>query len=106
MISLLLDTHTFLWFVWDSPLLSPSARALIEESENRINVSIVSAWETAIKVSTGKLMLTQSVERFFEEQAARNRFNLLPIELRHAARSPHFPSIIETRSTACSSPRV
>ena len=25
----LLDTHTFLWFVWDDPLLSATARDLI-----------------------------------------------------------------------------
>ena len=26
---LLLDTHTFLWFVWDDPQLSGPARSLI-----------------------------------------------------------------------------
>jgi PIN domain nuclease of toxin-antitoxin system len=28
---LLLDTHTFLWFVWGDPRLSIAARSLIED---------------------------------------------------------------------------
>lgn len=49
MTSLLLDTHTFLWFVWDDARLSPSAKAVIEDAQNRKLVSIASCWEIAIK---------------------------------------------------------
>ena len=31
---LLLDTHILLWLVTDSPLLSPKARAMIEDVNN------------------------------------------------------------------------
>jgi PIN domain nuclease of toxin-antitoxin system len=33
-VTLLLDSHAFPWFVWDDPILSPSAKALIEDPGN------------------------------------------------------------------------
>jgi PIN domain nuclease of toxin-antitoxin system len=33
MTSLLLDTHTMLWFFWDDPQLSTRAKAIIEDAE-------------------------------------------------------------------------
>ncbi len=50
---LLLDTHTFIWFVTDSPRLSPSAKALIEDELNEKLLSTASIWEMAIKHSHG-----------------------------------------------------
>lgn len=88
---LLLDTHIFLWFVYGDAQLSARARALIEDTLNTCFLSIASIWETAIKVGTGKLTLTQPVEVFFAEQAQRNSIGLLPIELAHAARVATLP---------------
>jgi PIN domain nuclease of toxin-antitoxin system len=56
MTSLLLDTHSMLWFFWDDPQLSASAKTLIEKSGNRKLVSIATRWEIAIKVGLGKLV--------------------------------------------------
>lgn len=53
----LLDTHAFLWAVADSPRLSQRAREAIEDSGNELFLSIASLWETAIKLSLGKLKL-------------------------------------------------
>jgi PIN domain nuclease of toxin-antitoxin system len=44
----LLDTHVLLWFLRDDPLLSTTAKAVIEDSQNRKLVSIASCWEIAI----------------------------------------------------------
>ncbi len=57
--NVLLDTHTFLWFIDGNPKLSPNARELIEDVANLSHVSIASLWEIAIKVSLGKLHLGQ-----------------------------------------------
>ena len=38
--TLLLDTHTVLWFWWDDPRLSDAAKALICDPANRKLVSI------------------------------------------------------------------
>ena len=40
--TLLLDTHAFLWFVWADPLLSATAKAAIEDPANRKLLSVAS----------------------------------------------------------------
>ena len=80
---LLLDTHTFLWFIMGSPKLSSHARALIEEVSNDKFLSIASVWETAIKVSLVKLSLAGSFDIIFPEQLKVNGIDLLSIELKH-----------------------
>lgn len=52
---LLLDTHMLLWWLADDSRLKPKARALIENPENTVFVSVVSLWEIAVKVRIGKL---------------------------------------------------
>src|SRR5438132_5840761 len=81
---LLLDTHTFLWFVEDSPRLSTNARRLLE-SEVDLLISLGSLWEMAIKVSIGKLTLTQSFELFIPDQLVKNEIELLPLTVEHLA---------------------
>ena len=81
---LLLDTHAFLWWIFDDPRLSPSARTLIADPPAEILFSVVSAWEIAIKSRTGRLDLPVDVPAFIHDQVRRNRFTVLPIELRHA----------------------
>jgi PIN domain nuclease of toxin-antitoxin system len=46
---LLLDTHTFLWFIGGSPNLGATARMLIEDASNQSLLSVASLWEMAIK---------------------------------------------------------
>lgn len=53
--NVLLDTHSFIWFIEDHPSLTPRARKLIEDVANDVFLSIASIWEMAIKVSLGKL---------------------------------------------------
>ena len=89
---LLLDTHIFLWFVLSPSQLSAAALAAIQNPQNRIFLSLVSAWEMSIKSGSGKLNLAQPIEPFVEDQARRNRFEILPITLPHIAaveRLPH-----------------
>jgi PIN domain nuclease of toxin-antitoxin system len=42
MTSLLLDSHAMLSFFWDDPRLSPDAKTLIEDADNRKLVSVAS----------------------------------------------------------------
>lgn len=88
---LLLDTHAFLWWVNDAPELSSKARSAIGKGQNECFLSIASCWEMAIKASLGKLVLSQSVERFIPEQLAANGFRLLEIDFRHAAKVETLP---------------
>ena len=61
----LLDTHTLLWFLRDSPQLSKKALEIIT-TENKVSVSIASLWEIAIKKSIGKLEFEHSIEKIAE----------------------------------------
>jgi PIN domain nuclease of toxin-antitoxin system len=79
----LLDTHTFLWFINDDASLSSTAKALIEDPENTIYLSIASIWEMAIKVSLGKLEMPSPFTDFIDEQLSKNTIILLNIKIAH-----------------------
>jgi len=82
---LLLDTHTLLWFIAGSASLSAASRSLIEDVSNEKFVSIVSIWETAIKVSIGKMTLSAPFDVLFPHQLQINGFDLLPIKVEHTS---------------------
>ena len=82
---LLLDTHTFLWFVENSPNLSTDALAHIKDASNEVYVSIASIWELAIKISTGKLQISQPLELFVPNQLSLNQMSALQITVDHTA---------------------
>ncbi len=83
--NLLLDTHTFLWFVVAgfSNFLPQTTRELLEDGTNELYLSVASVWETAIKVSIGKLKLPQPIFQIVDSQIQNNSINLLPITLAH-----------------------
>ncbi len=84
MSNLLLDSHAFLWFVWDDPHLSPTAKALIEDPTHHKFVSIATCWEIAIKAGLKKLELGEAAKTFLPRELSANRFVVLGIELAHA----------------------
>ncbi|MDM8521694.1 type II toxin-antitoxin system VapC family toxin [Anaerolineales bacterium HSG6] len=79
----LLDTHSFLWFVEGDTKLSVTARTLIEERTNQPLLSIASIWEMAIKISIGKLQLTQPIEQHIPYHMQTNDVTLLGIDIAH-----------------------
>jgi len=81
--TVLLDTHTFLWFIIGDRRLSSTARALIESDENQKLLSMASVWEMAIKSSLGKLQTVQPFEEIIPRQLRANRVGLLDIGLQH-----------------------
>ena len=79
----LLDTHAFLWWVWDAPELSAKARKCIANPDNECLLSLASVWEIAIKSSLGKLKIDRSLDQFIPEQLSANGFKPLEIGFRH-----------------------
>lgn len=80
---LLLDTHTFIWFVTDSPQISITAKTLIEEEYNQKLLSVASIWEMAIKYSLGKLSFELPFMSFITSQMQQNSMELLNIQVEH-----------------------
>ena len=83
----LLDTHILLWWLGDSASLSKTARALIGNGAQTIVVSAATAWEMAVKKAAGKLQTPDNLEWVLE----RNRFEMLPITIRHAIAAGGLP---------------
>ena len=79
---LLLDTHTFLWFIDDSPQLSQKGKTLLE-ADNALLLSIASLWEIAIKLSLGKLTVKMPTEMLMTQQLTRNDIDVLSITVAH-----------------------
>lgn len=80
----LLDTHTFLWFIDDSPQLSVNAKNLLEADVDLL-LSVASLWEIAIKVSIGKLALPDTYDKFIPQQVTLNSIEILTISMANLA---------------------
>ncbi len=80
---LLLDTHTFLWFINGSPEISKYSRDLIKNETNECFLSIVSLWEISIKESLGKLKLPMSITELATKEVRGNAIELLHITPEH-----------------------
>jgi PIN domain nuclease of toxin-antitoxin system len=89
----LLDTSAFLWWITaDGAAITPPARSVIEDPDNNVFLSVVSAWEIAIKAGQGRLVMAPP-EHAIPEFVERYRLDVLPVELRHALRVGALPPI-------------
>ena len=79
----ILDTHTFLWFIGGDPNLSHKALQEILDLNNQRFLSIASLWEIAIKTSLGKLKSHGTFENLVQTQILGNDIQLLPILASH-----------------------
>lgn len=86
----LLDTHTYIWFSNNHPLLSPKAKSLIESEKNYAYLSMASLWEMSIKMSLGKLSLNKSLSILYQELLL-SGIEILPITFDHVLYSSSLP---------------
>lgn len=83
---ILLDTHVFLWWAEENPRLGAAARDAIRTASEAW-ISMVTAWEIAIKYAIGKLNILPLSADLLDREG----FSLLPLTLDHAAESAHLP---------------
>ena len=83
---LLLDTHSFLWFIGGDKRLSDKAKAAIADLDNEAFLSTASLWEIVVKMNIGKLTLPQPFGELIPEQLLRNEIKVLRAELSHMVR--------------------
>lgn len=55
--NVLLDTHTFIWYIEGNLKLTENAKNAIELSDEKVYLSIISLWEIAIKTNKKQLSL-------------------------------------------------
>ena len=73
--TLLLDTHVLLWWLFGDPRLTPTMREAIVDPDSAIAVSAVTAWEIAIKAALGKLAVPDRLTQQLREEG----FDELPV---------------------------
>lgn len=82
-VRLLLDTHTFLWWLAGEDTLSAAARAAISDDSNHVFISAASTWEIATKHRIGKLPGVATIVSDLDRTIVDQGFVGLPISLRH-----------------------
>jgi PIN domain nuclease of toxin-antitoxin system len=63
--NVLLDTHTFIWYIEGNSKLTEKAREAIELSADKVYLSIISLWEIAIKTGKNQLILQNQFDDLF-----------------------------------------
>ena len=84
---LLLDTHALAWWLLDNSRLPDRVRRLVEDTDNTIFASAISAYEAAYKHRVGKWPEVGPLAAAFEEIVTSQGLELLPISGKHAARA-------------------
>jgi PIN domain nuclease of toxin-antitoxin system len=80
----LLDTHIFLWALFEPSKLSATLTEIYQNKENKLFLSLVSVWEIQIKQQLGKLELQiDDLQQVITEQLQAGHIELLPISLEH-----------------------
>ncbi len=90
--TLLLDTHVFLWFCQGDSRLSSTAKSLIEDPSNAKLLSVASCWEIAIKAGVKKLTLGEPASVYISNALARSGVAVLPITLEHVTSVETLPT--------------
>lgn len=71
--------------------MSPECRGAIEDALNEVLVSVVSAWEIAIKQSLGKLELGRPAEHWLPDVLQKTGFGSLSVDMPAALRLRALP---------------
>ncbi|MFN4208049.1 MAG: type II toxin-antitoxin system VapC family toxin [Agrobacterium albertimagni] len=90
--SILLDTHAFLWWVTADPRLSAAAKTAIDDPSTRRCVSSVTAFEIANKFRIGKLEMAGEIIESFDAVLGDAGFEKLAVTSSHALLAGQIPS--------------
>lgn len=87
----LLDTHAFLWWAADDARLSFTAREVIQNPDNVLFFSVVSAWEIIIKYTINKLPLPEPPQTYIPSRVAYYGLEKLSLEMPHVLELANLP---------------
>ena len=79
----LVDTHTFLWALLNDHRLSGKSKQVLRSDDHELVFSLVSLWEIAIKIKTGKLNTIGSSITYIRDEMKAYGMELLPIRYEH-----------------------
>ena len=84
---LLLDTHTFIWWLNGAEQLGEIAKCEIGNAKNEVYISAATTWEMSIKKQLGKLEAADDIDQKVELAG----FTKLPISLFHGEQAGMLP---------------
>lgn len=85
---LLLDSHTFLWWISDDRRLSTAAGAALDDTGNELFFSTIAAYEISYKQRVGKLpAISGGLPRRLQQAGVQ----VLPLSLGHALAAAALP---------------
>ena len=87
--SLLLDTHAFLWWIGEPSRLPAEVQATIADPGTLVYVSAASAWEISIKRALGRLDLRDEEFLYGMRESG---FTELPVTAAHSLAAGALPS--------------
>lgn len=91
---IVLDTHALIWWVNGSDDLSTSAKRAINKAlrnDEEVIVSSITAWEIAMLISHGRLVLSMDVDTWLNEVAQIDGVSFLPIDNEIGVKSTILP---------------
>lgn len=89
-----IDTHVLVWWAGSTGDLSAKARRAIERTlkdQGEVIISSISAWEIAMLVQKGRLLMSMEVERWLDEVAAIDGVRFHPVDNEVAVKSASLP---------------
>jgi len=90
---IVLDTHVLVWWVSGDPALSRAARNVIQEQQlsGEIIISAISAWEIAMLVDRGRLVLSMDVDSWLSAVARIERMRFVAVDREIGVKSVTLP---------------
>jgi PIN domain nuclease of toxin-antitoxin system len=92
-VKLLLDSCSFLWIATAQSELSSAARTAFENESNEAYLSVVSAWEIAIKNGLKSLSLPEAVQVFLPRARILHKIESLNLNEEAIAQLPRLPPL-------------
>jgi PIN domain nuclease of toxin-antitoxin system len=92
-VTFLLDTHIFLWALFEPGKLTKKAKELLLNQDNRVCVSAITFLEISLKFSLGKLELFNVQPEELVQFAEKTGFEIVPIDVMDIATFYNLPII-------------
>ncbi len=92
--TVVLDTHGWIWFLNADPRLGPEARTAIETATGRDQavLSAITLWEIAMLVAKGRVSLPRDPREWLEFHLSRPGFTVHPLSIAVAVGSGTLPA--------------
>lgn len=92
---IVLDTHALIWWANGNGQLSRDAKKAIDDvcvtESGIVYVSTISAWEIAMLVNAGRLILTVGIDDWLDMAAAIEKVQFMPVDVAVGVESTRLP---------------